>query len=179
MAADIQVVNYSIFLRTSVYPGSCISVEARKEFIMSTRTARKCLYLAVGTAAAFTICPLAVAAAEPTYVQCYQTVAGPVCLDLTPFTLFNTPSDDLCMADPPDPRCVDPSLLPPDASVRWRPPNGQWSSDPVPVSKLPAPLSLSKDQWPPGTPPDRWESSLPGGPPPAVAAATAQASPRR
>jgi hypothetical protein len=153
---------------------------------MSTRIARQCFYIALGTSAAFTICPLAVAPAEPAYVQCYQTVVGPVCLDLTPFYLVNTPSDYLCMADPPDPRCVDPSLLPPDASVRWRPPNGQWSSDPVPVSTLPPPLSggqwpapLPKDQWPPGTPPDRWESSLPGGPPPAVVAGAAEASSHR
>jgi hypothetical protein len=143
---------------------------------MSTRIARKCFYVVLGTSAAFTICPLAVAPAEPAYVQCYKTVSGPVCLDLTPFTSVSASSDYLCLAIPPDPRCVDPSLLPPGASVRWRVPNGQWSASPVPVSTLPPPLSLPRDEWGPGSPPDRWESSPPEGSSPVVVTGVAGAS---
>jgi hypothetical protein len=194
MAAAIQVVNYSYLSADETLRWEFNTLGARKEFIMSTRTARECLYIAVAASAAFTICPVAVAVAAPANVQCYPTVVGIVCLDLTPFPWVSRPSDYLCMADPPDPGCVIPSL-PPDASVRSRLPNGEWSSSPVPVSALPPPLSggwlpapLPKDQWPdsgagnqgstpvtayPGTPPvpgDRWEPVLPGGPPPAVAA---------
>jgi hypothetical protein len=116
---------------------------------MSTRIAQACLSFAVGTLATLAMCPMA--AADRVNVQCYGTVLGTVCLDLTSFPWVGRSSDYDCIVPPYD-HCVDASI-PADALVPVRFPNGEWSA-PVPVGKLPAPLSGGT--WPAPLPRNTW-----------------------
>lgn len=130
---------------------------------MNTRTARGCLYTAIGTLAALILSP--VAAAAPANVQCYSTIQGTLCLDLSYLSQFpwltSSTSGDECYVIPPQrppPQCTNPAI-PANAAVPTQLPNGEWSA-PVPVGKLPPPLSGG--QWPAPLPRDQWPVSYRG-----------------
>jgi hypothetical protein len=124
---------------------------------MSTRAVRVCIYPAIGALAVFMT--TAVADAAPANVQCYPTLLGPLCLDLTEFPWATTSMNgDECFVIPPQqppPHCTNPTI-PLDAAVPTQLPNGEWSA-PVPVRELPPPLSGG--QWPAPLPKEQWPHS--------------------
>lgn len=109
---------------------------------MSTKTATACLYPAICTMAALSICPVALAGPDR---QCYQKPAGEiVCIDLS-----GSGSEHRdCYLVPIGPRCFNPTAHP-GFDGRVQLPNGEWA------------LPLPRERWPSAGP----ETRAPTAPP--------------
>ena len=127
--------------------------------MMSTKTAKACLYPVIGAMAALALCPPAQAQPER---QCYLTAAGEaVCVNLADSDSTNRD----CYLSPMGPRCFLPTTLP-ERNGRVQLPNGEWAA-PLPEEKWPPPgreiewpdappegeqpARTSEEQQPPGT----------------------------